>query len=420
MYITEKRLKIGRIMYVLEAAFEYFISILVAGSFLATLTAELGMSDSLTGILSSVISLGCLFQLLSVTVRPARLKPTVVVMSILNQLLFMLLYVVPLFDLSNTLKSVLFTVFIFAAYFIYNVAHPKKINWLFSLVEDSRRGRFTANKEIISLISGMLFTFAMGAVIDYFKDKGEQRAAFAISAAVIFLLMLLHTASMLAAPERITEADEKKRLRQTVSEILKNKAVLKITVVFVVYYIATYASQPFYGTYQIHELGLSLKLVSAITMAGSVSRILFSRLWGSYADHHGFADMMRICLVFSAAAYAAATLAVPSNGGVMFTLYYIFYGIAQGGINSALINLIFDYSSNEQRADSLSICQALSGLAGFLSTLGFSAAVKAVQKNSNRIFGMLIYPQQAVSFVSLLLTALLFVYISRAFGKKQK
>lgn len=103
----------------------------------------------------------------------------------------------------------------------------------------------------------------------------------------------------------------------------------------------------------------------------------------------------------------------------MFTLYYIFYGIAQGGINSALINLIFDYSSNEQRADSLSICQALSGLAGFLSTLGFSAAVKAVQKNSNRIFRMLIYPQQAVSFVSLLLTALLFVYISRAFGKNK-
>ncbi len=48
-------------MYILEAALEYLISILVVGSFLATLTKELGMSDGLTGILSSVISLGCLF-----------------------------------------------------------------------------------------------------------------------------------------------------------------------------------------------------------------------------------------------------------------------------------------------------------------------------------------------------------------------
>ena len=55
---AEKR---GRFMYILEAALEYFIALLVAGSFLATLTKELGFSDSLTGILSSVISLGCLF-----------------------------------------------------------------------------------------------------------------------------------------------------------------------------------------------------------------------------------------------------------------------------------------------------------------------------------------------------------------------
>ena len=50
-------------MYIFEAALEYLISILVPGSFLATITKELGISDSLTGILSSVISLGCLFQL---------------------------------------------------------------------------------------------------------------------------------------------------------------------------------------------------------------------------------------------------------------------------------------------------------------------------------------------------------------------
>ncbi len=52
-------------MYIFEAGPEYLISILVAGSFLATLTRELGISDGLTGILSSIISLGCLFQLLS-------------------------------------------------------------------------------------------------------------------------------------------------------------------------------------------------------------------------------------------------------------------------------------------------------------------------------------------------------------------
>lgn len=230
--------------------------------------------------------------------------------------------------------------------------------------------------------------------------------------------MLFHTLTMLAAPEKPTEICEKKKLGQTVSEIIKNKSVLKITAVFTVYYIATYASQPFYGAYQIHELGLSLKLISAITMVGSISRILFSRLWGGYADRHGFANMMLKCLLFMCAAYISATFAVPSNGAIMFTLYYIFHGIALGGINSALINLIFDYAPTEQRADFLSICQAFSGVAGFLSTLLFSAVISGIRDNSNSILGLHIYPQQAVSFVSLVLTLLLCFYIARVFRKE--
>ena len=44
-------------MYIWQAAFEHLIALLVSGSFLATLTKELGFSDSTTGILSSTDSL---------------------------------------------------------------------------------------------------------------------------------------------------------------------------------------------------------------------------------------------------------------------------------------------------------------------------------------------------------------------------
>ena len=176
----------GRILYIIEAALEYLVSILVAGSYLATLTNELGFSDSLTGILSSFISLGCLFQLLSLLVRPRRVKGLVVSLSIANQLLFLLLYVIPVVHLSPRVKTVLFVAFIFGAYFLYNLAHPKKINWLMSLVDDHHRGTFTAWKEILSLITGMAFSFGMGSLIDHFKAKNDLRTAFLLSAAVLF------------------------------------------------------------------------------------------------------------------------------------------------------------------------------------------------------------------------------------------
>ena len=98
----------SRFMYILEAALEYFISILVAGSYLATLTSYLGFSDSLTGIISSFISLGCMFQLFSVFLNRKRVKRIVTLLSIVNQLLFMLLYIIPVTGGTRPVKTILF------------------------------------------------------------------------------------------------------------------------------------------------------------------------------------------------------------------------------------------------------------------------------------------------------------------------
>lgn len=43
-----------------------------------------------------------------------------------------------------------------------------------SLIDDNRRGKFTANKEIISLVAGMALSFVMGAVIDHFAEIGKN------------------------------------------------------------------------------------------------------------------------------------------------------------------------------------------------------------------------------------------------------
>ena len=85
-------LKRSRIMYIIQADLEHLINLLVTGAFLATLTTQLGMSDSLTGIISSFSSLGCLFQMISVIFRKGSVKKFVVFLSLSNQVLFIILY----------------------------------------------------------------------------------------------------------------------------------------------------------------------------------------------------------------------------------------------------------------------------------------------------------------------------------------
>lgn len=417
--LQDKVLKRSRIMYVFEAALEYYVSILVAGSFLATLTKELGFSDSLTGILSSVISLGCLFQLLSLSIRPKRAKKLVLILSVINQILFMMLYVIPVTNLSSSLKTVLFVVFIFLAYLIYNFAHPKKINWLMSLVDDNKRGSFTANKEIVSLTSGIAFSFIMGALIDYFRESGNIKMAFILTAIVIFVLMVLHTLTMVFATEKKIPYVRTENFFGSLKNLLKNQNIIRVTIVFVLYYVACYISTPFYGTYQIGELGLSLTFISAIVMCGSISRVFISKFWGRYADKKSFAVMIEKCFIFLGCAQLCAVLAVPQTGKVMFVLYYVFNGIALGGINSALINLIFDYVPVEQRADSLAITQAIAGFTGFITTLLVSPLVSSIQSNGNKVFGISIYAQQFVSIIALVVTITAVFYIRFVFIKKE-
>ena len=418
--LSTKILKRSQLMYMLEAALEYFIAILVSGSYLATLTKELGLSDSLTGLLSSIISLGCLFQLLSIFIRRTKLKPLVIVCSIINQALFMSLYLIPLTNFAKQVKVALFVVIIILAYVIYNIIHPKKIHWLMSLVDNGHRGRFTANKEILSLTAGILLSFVMSAVIDYFNENGQIRTAFILSAVVISIIMILHTLAMVFAEERELAQPHRQKLLQTIGELISNKNILRVCGVFILYNISNYASAPFYGTYQIGELGFSLKFVSAIAMCGSISRVLVSKRWGRYADKKSFAAMIEKCLIFRGVAQLFVVFTNPTTGKLTFILYYIFNGIAQGGINSALINLIYDYVPLEKRADSLAITQAVAGLVGFLTTLCISPLVSHIQRCGISLFEMSIYAQQVVSLLALLFTILTIFYIRFTLIRRKK
>ena len=397
-------------MYIIQADLEHLINLLVTGAFLATLTTQLGMSDSLTGIISSFSSLGCLFQMISVIFHKGSVKKFVVFLSLSNQVLFIILYLIPLG--SAPYLKYLFIACLFFALFIYNIAHPKKIDWLMSMVDQSKRGVFTANKEIISLVTGIVFNLVMGAVMDYFKLRGETKIALILGAVTLFCLSILHVTTLfLTIDKRPSENEQTKfSLKENLS-FFKEKKTLKLVVIFIFYYVTNYSTHSFYGTYQIKELGFSLTTVSVITIVASIVRILVSRFWGSYADKNSFAKMLCMCLGVTVIAHLFAAFATPSNGLIMFSLYTVFYYIGQGGIGSGLINICFDYMPYSKRADFMAFAQALAGLSGFLTTLAISPLVTYIQNSGNKFLGISVYAQQITSIIAVLLGVASVVYI---------
>ena len=421
----EKAYKRSRILYVTEATLEYLISIFFANELLPELTKSLGISDGTTGIISAIISLGCVFQLISMLLRRGRAKPVVLALSIANQLIFMVLYLIPLFAGGKTTKIVIFIIGILLAYLLYYVAHPKKINWFMSLIDDDQRGKFTSKKEIISLISGIAFSFIMSYVVSYFRDKGKVETAFVIFALTMLVLMIGHSLTMIFSVEKEQPISNKK---ESIGEILatfKNKGVILVAVVFVLWNIASNSTKPFLGTYMLNTLGLEDWFrIGFLPAISAIARIIASIILGIYADKKSFSKMVSICFGIAGLSFLTITFCSPSfgtaNGYIMFSLHYILYGIAMGGINSSLINLCYDYAPVEKRVGALAITQAISGVIGFLVAALFGLLVDKIQANGNSLLGLNAYAQQVVSVIGVIFSCLAMIYVLVFLVRKEK
>lgn len=414
--LTEKDIyKTSRVMYIIEAALEYFVALMVSGAFLAKLTASLGFSDSLTAVLTSFVALGCSFQLFAVFFfRGGKVKNRVTVFHVLNQLLFMSVYFVPFLNLSRPVKTVLFMVLLMAGYFFLNIVFAPKTNWFMSLVDDNKRGKFTAIKEAISLVGGFLFNLGIGAVIDYFEEKGEIKTAFIVAACAIFVLTVTHTLTLVFSREKPQPTlPQTVSIKQRFKNVLGDKVVMKVIMTSVFWTICTHITTAFFGTYQTKELGFSMKFIAILSAIYMAVRIPSSFILARVADKKSFAFMLKYAYGLAAVGFLVATFMVPSNGKVFYTVYYCLFAAAMGGINSAETNLIFDYVPTEKRSDALMVKQAVYGIAGFLATLAVTPLVTYIQNAGNRFLGMDVYAQQVLSATSFVFTILVIIYLQK-------
>ena len=413
--------KTSRILYILEATFEYFISMLVMGAYLAKITSSIGISDTLTGILTSFVSLGCGFQIIAIFLANKRpVKRWVTILHSINQLAFALIYLVPFIKLTKVAKIVLFIAFLLIGHIINNVVNSSKINWFMSLVDDNKRGCFTANKEMVSLIGGMVFSFAMGAIIDHFEAIGNQNGVFIVCGLSVFGLMLLHSATLILSKEKPVEEKEKISNKQLLCELIKDKNLFKVILISVLWNVVNYSSTPFYGSYQIKELGFTMTFVSILSAAYAVVRTVFSKPMGKFADKYSFAKMLNICFIIMLVGFGINMFTVPENGKILYTIYYMLNAVAMAGINSATINLIYDYVDKENRIGALALKSTFAGFAGFFTTLIVSPLVSYIQENGNSFLGLNVYAQQVVSAIAVVLLSVLLVYLNLVVGKIEK
>ena len=406
----------GRALVMVEAAVEYFIHLCVTTTFLTAILNEMSVGASLQGLIGAITSLACIAQLLAVfrVKKTYPCKRWVSLLNLLSQLLFALLYLMPVTPVAPALRLGCFIALLLAAYLCQHYLTPSRVNWQMALVDDNRRGSFTAKKEILSLLGGMIFSQAAGILLDHYKAKGDMQTCFYIFITVITVLSLLHFVIMLLTEE---PKPEKKPPVKSFSEIIglvRESRDLRRVILFDTLFAISGISLHYYTVYLTNTWHCTYTYITAVAVAHSCFRAVVSPFLGRMADRRSWAYMLRICMLVMAGGYLLFAAASAATVIWLYPLFSLCHAFSQGGSNAGRTNLCLDYVSREDRRYVLGIQSSISGVVSFLCTIPVSLFVELLEKRGNVLFGVVVYPQQILFVLSSATLALLaFFFLPR-------
>ncbi len=420
-----------RTAYILQAMFEYFISILVTDAFIAKILEYLGVSEANIGVITTIISLAMAFQLGSLWLSKVKVsvKKLSLFFSTLSQLLFALLYLIPFFTINDVTKRYIAVGFIVIAYFSLYIFSPIHYRWAYKFVAPEHRARFSAAKEMLSLAAGSTFSIIIGIIIDRFEGLGKLESAFIFIAASAFVVSICNFVCIITMKdEPKEETQENTKNKAKLSDVMKNtfgnKSFRVCLYALCLWEFTRYFQLGFMGSFKntlVSGSGLfdnPMVAVQVINLAGHGVRLLLSFPIAKYSDRKGYAKGMQIGLIIAACAFLVNTFTSTSTW-FLIIIYTILHNACYVGITANGFNILYSYVDNTYFAQALAIKNCIAGLCGFGAAIVAGKLLSYVQANGNSIFGIPVFGQQVLSAVSLVLTVIVLLYV-RFVVTKQK
>ncbi len=411
----------SRRAYVLQCMFEYLIALLVADAFLAKLLSALEIDDATVGIISSFITLAFTVQILSVVLCRRRMnsKRVSTVLNCVGHLLFIFLYLTPFLPFRGTGIKLIVMVIILASYAMRYLVATIVYRWANSFVDPNCRADFSAKKEIISLLCGMVFTASVGYIFGRFEDAGKQDTGFLVIAIMVLALNIANFVCFLCIGKEETSADlEVCGMREVLRETLGNRNFRSVIYMTVLWEMGRYFTVGFVGIYKTKDLAISLFVIQIVNICGDAMRAILSRPFGKLSDKTSFAHGIEIALGIAAAAFLCLMLTSPSTWFLIIP-YTVLYAVCLAGVNANSFNISYSYVRSDCIAEAMAIKNCIGGLCGFGASLLGSRILAYIQGNGNRFFGIEVRGQQVLAVCSLILIVAAFLVTHFVIGRQK-
>ncbi|MCQ2480405.1 MAG: MFS transporter [Clostridia bacterium] len=414
--------KKSRGLYTAQCMFEYFIAILMADAFLAKLLKSIGLSDALTGILSSLISVTFLFQLLSIPLagKIKKVKKPMIILDTLSQLLFAAVYIVPFLSFGTGGKGVTVTILILLAYLMLYLNSSICYKWGNSFVMPENRGTFSAVKEMISLLGGVIFTLAAGFILDRYEENGNLEGGFRFTAIGMAAICVCNFICFFFMDDKIlSESTADQSAKVILKRTFLNKNVRNAMLLTGIVEFAKYFSIGFMGTYKTIELGFSVGTIQIINVVANMCRFFISKPLGKYSDKHSFSDGYFLGILMSVGAYIIGIFTTPKTRWLIIA-FTVIINMSYAGTGQNTYNMMYAYVDDEHILSAIAVNNSVRGIFGFLASFAGSAVLDFIQKSGNTFMGTGIYAQQVLCAFSALISIAAMIFNKKVVSKQKQ
>lgn len=419
--------KRSRISYAVQCTLEHLLGLLVLDAFLAKLLTYMGLSDALTGIVTTFSSVAFVFQLLSIKLVQSRFstKKMVIFFDVLSQGFFMLLYFVPFVNIDAQAKKLFVVVGIMIGQAGKCVISTLYFKWANTYVSPKRRAIYSAKKEMISLICGIIFSLVMGWIIDWFEDISNIRGGFLFIGSSMLIINIANFISLLLIKdeEKTARLEMRVPLKEVINHYFTNKLYLRYVLTGFVRSIGGNMIFGFIGVYKTNDLGFSILTLQIINILADFVRMAVSTPFAKFSQKYGYIKGMELAAFINVLGYILIVFTTPDSKWLII-VYTFLYAISLAGTIQNSFNVNYTLLPQKYMTQVSSITQTISGIISLLAAILGGRLLSFVQQNGNTVFGVKIYGQQLLALIAVIIILisiiLRYIFVVKPLDKKEK
>ncbi len=246
------------------------------------------------------------------------------------------------------------------------ISNPPWGSMMADLVPQRLRGRYFGTRGRIAGFITLVFFFIAGVILELYTDS-DVFIGYSIlfAGATFFRLLSVFFLSRQYEPAQVKEKEDSPNLMQLIKSTGSSN-LGKFTLYIALIDFCTNISGPFFAVYMLRDLHFSYISFVAVSIAASLSNMVFLTYWGRRADKAGNIKIIQITSVLLPF--------IPLLWLVDTSVFYLmaanaFSGFVWSGYSLSAVNFVYDASRPEIRTKQIAIFNATDMIACCLGAL---------------------------------------------------